>query len=120
MYLKAYKSIETELALPVYQRVDASKLLTELRDTMSKISDISPAIPNNIISTYKVNAKNYKTSQPILANGLDPILIFKDPEEEKHRAKVSFVSNEVVKQTDARVGDNKQELFKKSVLPTKK
>jgi hypothetical protein len=120
MYLKAYKSIETELALPVYQRVDASKLLTELRDTMSKISDISPAIPNNIISTYKINAKNYKTSQPIIANGLDPILIFKDMHEEKSKVKVSFVSNEVVKQTDIRVGENKQELFKKSVAPTKK
>jgi hypothetical protein len=120
MYLKAYKSIETELSLPIYQRVDASKLLNELRDTMSKIADISPAIPNNIINTYKKNSKDYNISQPIIANGLDPISIFRDTHEEKSRVQVSFVSNEVVKKTDKRVGEIPQDLFKKTPLPGKK
>lgn len=117
MYLKAYKSIETELSLPVYQRVDASKLLNELRDTMSKIADISPAIPNNIINTYKRNSRDYNISQPIIANGLDPISIFKDIHEDKSKVQVSFVSNEVVKKTDKRVAEMPQDLFKKTPFP---
>jgi hypothetical protein len=96
MYMKAYKSIETELALPVYQRVDAAKLLNDLRDTMSKISDIAPAIPMNIINAYKKNTRDYNISQPIIANGLDPILIFKATDEDRSKVKISFAKNEVL------------------------
>jgi hypothetical protein len=83
MYMKAYKSIESELALPVYQRVNAAKLLNDLRDTMSKISDIAPPIPTSIIDQYKRSNKDHSVSQPIITNGLEPIVVFRHEEDDK-------------------------------------
>lgn len=115
MYMKAYKSIQTELALPVYQRVDAGKLLDDLRATMSKISDIAPDIPNEIISSYKRNTKDYKISQPIIANGLDPILIFKSEERcQKDESSIKIEFENKVKKSNTR-----PLLFKKSTNPIK-
>ena len=88
MYLKAYKNLETELALPIYQREDAVKLLSNLRDTMAKIADIAPAIPQKIIENYKNNVKMNNTAQPILANGLDPIIVFKETESSKIKVEI--------------------------------
>jgi hypothetical protein len=89
MYMKAYKSIESELALPVYQRVNAAKLLNDLRDTMSKISDIAPPIPTSIIEQYKRANKDHTVSQPIITNGLEPIVVFRHEEDDK--IKINFV-----------------------------
>jgi hypothetical protein len=73
LYLKMYKNIRTELALPVKQRANANILLQNIRDKLARISEIAPQIPNRIIDMYKKKFKDAKISKPIIANGLDPI-----------------------------------------------
>lgn len=78
LYLKIYKTIEVELALPISQRTDANVLLKELRQSMSQIGEQSPMMPDSIIKLFKLNFKDGSTSRPIIANGLDSIKIFKE------------------------------------------
>ena len=80
LYMKAYKKMETELALPVHQRSDAAELLTELRDTMERISEVAPEVPEEIIAKYKVILKTTEktTSLPIIVVGPDTIQVCRD------------------------------------------
>jgi hypothetical protein len=75
LYMKAYKNIETELALPIHQRTDAGKLLGDLREKMARISEVAPAIPSEIIQKYKSVFKKPKTSLPIIISGPENIHI---------------------------------------------
>lgn len=77
LYLKIYKTIEVELALPVPQRTDPNILLKELRQSMSQIGEQAPTIPDAVISSFKNTFKDATTSRPIIANGLDPIKVFR-------------------------------------------
>jgi hypothetical protein len=75
MYMKAYKIIETELALPIHQREHALKILSDLRETMSRISEIAPPLPTDIISAYNKSFKESSVAKPIIANGLTSITV---------------------------------------------
>ena len=75
MYLKVFKNIEIELSLPIHQRTEAGKLLTSLRDKMSRISEVAPPIPEEIIGKYKRAFKNNRTSLPIMIVGPEKINI---------------------------------------------
>jgi len=77
LYLKSYKIIEIELALPVHQRVDASKLLKKMRETMQHVSEVAPPIPNNVIEIYRKHFADSKVAKPIIANDLEEIIIFR-------------------------------------------
>lgn len=79
LYLKSYKIIEVELALPVHQRVDANKLLKKMRESMQHVSEVSPPIPNNVIETYRKHFADSKVAKPIIANDLEEIVIFREP-----------------------------------------
>lgn len=78
LYMQIYKKLEVELALPISQREDPLILLSEVRDKLSKISEVAPDIPEEIITMYKQNFKDNTTSKPIIANGLDTIEIYKE------------------------------------------
>jgi len=75
LYMKAYKIIETELALPIHQRADALKILSDLRETMSRISEIAPPLPADIISIYNNTFKESSVAKPIIANGVSSITV---------------------------------------------
>jgi hypothetical protein len=77
MYLKIYKTIEVELALPANQRTDATMLLKELRQSMNQIGEQAPIVPENVISMFKLQFKDGTTSVPTIANGLDTISVYK-------------------------------------------
>jgi hypothetical protein len=77
LYMKIYKTIEVELALPIPQRTDPNVLLKELRQSMSQIGEQAPSIPEGVIASFKTAFKDATTSRPIIANGLDPIKIFR-------------------------------------------
>ena len=77
LYLKTYKIIEIELALPVHQRVDASKLLKKMRETMQHISEVAPAIPGSVIRMYRQNFADSAVSKPIIVNDLEVIVVSK-------------------------------------------
>jgi len=78
LYLKIYKTIEIELALPASQRANANVLLNEIRQHMNQIGEQAPTIPESIIALFKKEFKDGDTSRPIIANGLDVINVFKN------------------------------------------
>jgi hypothetical protein len=78
LYMKIYKKIEVELALPVAQRVEPQALLADIREKMARISEVAPDVPDSVIMLYKHQFKDNTTSKPIIANGLDAIEIYKE------------------------------------------
>jgi len=78
IYLKLYKTIECELSLPINQRTDANTLLKELRTSMNTIQEQAPVIPESIIMKFKEQFSDGVTARPIVANGLDSIVVFRE------------------------------------------
>jgi hypothetical protein len=76
LYLKLYKLVEVELALPIAQRLPASKLLEDVRKKISHIQEIAPDIPDGVIKEYKARFKDITSAKPIIANGIDEIMVF--------------------------------------------
>lgn len=81
LYLKIYKKIEVELSLPYTQRTDPLKLLEEVREKLARVQEVAPDVPETVITKYKVNFSKGDTKAPIIANGLDRIVVYKDIEE---------------------------------------
>ena len=81
LYLKIYKKIEIELSLPPNQRVLPLKLLEEVREKLARVSEVAPDIPQVIIAEYKKHFKDGDTKKPIIANGLDKIIVYVKPPE---------------------------------------
>lgn len=77
LYMKLYKNLEVELSLPIHQRTDAGVLLKDLREKMTRISELAPEIPQSVINLYKAEFKDSNTAHPIITNGLDPIKVFR-------------------------------------------
>lgn len=81
LYMKIFKKVEVELALPVKQREPPQKLLDEIREKLARINEVAPDVPESVIQLYKKQFKDNNTAHPVIANGLDSITIFKDPPE---------------------------------------
>ena len=79
LYLKIYKKIEIELSLPPEQRLPPLKLLEEIRDKLARVSAVAPDIPESIIADFRKRFKEGETKKPIIANGLDKILVYVRP-----------------------------------------
>ena len=88
LYMQIYKKLEVELALPISQREDPQVLLKEVREKLSKISEVAPDIPESIIESYKQHFKDNITSKPIIANGLDTIEVYKEKEINDTKVKI--------------------------------
>jgi hypothetical protein len=78
LYLKIYKQLEVELALPISQRSEPLKLLEDVRDKLSRVSEVAPDIPDTVIAEFKDKFKDSTAKRPIIANGLDEIMVYKD------------------------------------------
>ena len=79
LYHKTYKMIETQLSLPITQRQPAETFLKQLREEMMRVSETAPIIPERIIHRFREKFRDPQVSVPIIANGLDPIQIWKAP-----------------------------------------
>lgn len=75
LYLKIYKNIEVELALPVNQRVNAIMLLRDLRQNLARVAEIAPLIPSFAIDKYNRIFKTSPVSSPIVTKGIDVITV---------------------------------------------
>jgi len=91
LYMQIYKKLEVELSLPTSQRENPDILLKDVRDKLSKISEVAPDIPEVIITEYKHNFKDSETSKPIIANGLDSIHIYKEKDTDDTKIKIKLV-----------------------------
>jgi hypothetical protein len=91
LYMQIYKKLEVELSLPISQRENPDILLKDVRDKLSKISEVAPDIPEVIITEYKHNFKDSETAKPIIANGLDSIHIYKQKDTDDTKIKIKLV-----------------------------
>jgi len=98
--------IEVELALPVFQRKEAGKLLQDLREKMARISEIAPPLPDGVIREFQKLTKDSKISKPILTNGLDPIVVCK--EEKWHGKEAEY---EKVKQEYEKANEDRKDMM---------
>jgi hypothetical protein len=79
-YEKLFNHISTELALPREDRVQADILLNEIRQSIERLQEIAPAIPDKIIEKFKKDYSNYPdVVRPIIANGLISVSVNKEP-----------------------------------------
>ena len=100
LYLKIYKKLEIELSLPPDQRMPPMKLLEEIRDKLARVSEVAPDIPESVLIEYKNKFKYGEAKKPIIANGLDKIIVYSkplsDPLPSESKVKVSFIPKPTV------------------------
>jgi len=80
LYLKIYKKIEIELSLPVEQRMAPVKLLEEVREKLARVGEVAPDIPVGVLAEYKKQFHDGEAKKPIIANGIDKIIVYHAPE----------------------------------------
>ena len=80
LYLKIYKKIEIELSLPVEQRMAPVKLLEEVREKLARVGEVAPDIPEGVLAEYKKQFHDGEAKKPIIANGIDKIIVYHAPE----------------------------------------
>ncbi len=75
-YGKIYRHILIELALPRKERIAAKDMLKIVREETNRLQEISPQIPDVIISQFHEKFKDVTDiKKPEITNGLDPIYI---------------------------------------------
>jgi hypothetical protein len=80
LYLKIYKKIEIELSLPIEQRMAPIKLLEEVRDKLARVGEVAPDVPETVLDEYKKKFHDGEAKKPIIANGIDKIVVYHAPE----------------------------------------
>lgn len=80
LYLKIYKKIEIELSLPIEQRMLPVRLLEEVRDKLARVGEVAPDVPETVLSEYRKKFHDGEAKKPIIANGLDKIIVYHAPE----------------------------------------
>ena len=80
LYLKIYKKIEIELSLPEEQRMAPVKLLEEVREKLARVGEVAPDIPEGVLAEYKKQFHDGEAKKPIIANGIDKIIVYHPPE----------------------------------------
>lgn len=76
-YDKLYRFIAVELALPRNERMAPKALLKMTRDSYDRLSEISPIIPDSIVSSFrKIYKDKHNIAQPDEANDIHPISIY--------------------------------------------
>ena len=76
-YAKLYRFTKTELGLPRQQRISAKDLIKLINDMYERLNELSPLIPEKILSAFKSKyKKDTLIKRPPIINGLEPIQIF--------------------------------------------
>jgi len=77
-YGKLHRFLMIELSLPRDQRMTAGDLLKTMREQIDRLFETSPAVPPIVIEVFKKTYGDSKdVSRPEIANGIDPIEIYK-------------------------------------------
>jgi hypothetical protein len=80
LYLRIYKKIEIELSLPIEQRMAPIKLLEEVREKLARVGEVAPDVPETVLNEYKKKFHDGEAKKPIIANGIDKIVVYHAPE----------------------------------------
>lgn len=97
LYLKIYKQLEVELALPISQRTDPLTLLQDVRDKLSRVSEVAPDIPDGVIREFREKFKDSSAKRPIIANGLDEIFVYREKDRVDTPIRITLKPSESVK-----------------------
>ena len=82
-YAKLSRFITVELSLPRQERMSPHDLLKYVKDQYDRLAEISPMVPEIIISEFQRKFKNQKDiSKPEEANGIHKIEVYKDEDDE--------------------------------------
>lgn len=77
-YRKLQKFIITEMTLPKTERIRAKDMLKMIRETVERLLETSPAVPEHIIKEYNVRFKSTsEVSHPEMTQGIAKIIINK-------------------------------------------
>ena len=76
LYHKIFKNLEIELSLPPDQRMRPMKLLEDVRNELARVGEVAPDIPEHVIALYKKEFRGGDTKKPVIASGLDKIMVF--------------------------------------------
>ena len=92
-YGKIHKFIVIELSLPRKERMKAKDMLKIIREQLERLSEISPQIPDAIISVFNEKFHDQKNvSKPEITNGLDPIRVYVENSEQLTPPSISKVT----------------------------
>lgn len=79
-YGKLYRFLKIEMSLPRNQRMLPSELLKRVRDDYDRLNEISPLIPDTVITEFKNKFSSEKEiSKPEECNGLEKIIVYENP-----------------------------------------
>jgi hypothetical protein len=56
------------------------KLLEEVRDKLARVGEVAPDVPEGVLSEYRRKFHDGEAKKPIIANGLDKIVVYHAPE----------------------------------------
>jgi hypothetical protein len=76
-YSKLGRFLSIELTLPKTERIAAKDVLKITKDSIERLLETSPAVPDNIINQYKELFKSYTdVAHPDITNGLRKVFIY--------------------------------------------
>lgn len=79
-YSKLSRFLSIELTLPKSERIAAKDVLKITKDSIERLLETSPAIPESIIKSYKHHFKDYHdVAHPDITNGLRKVYINSKP-----------------------------------------
>lgn len=81
MYNKLFTTVAVELALPRQERAQPEQILSQLRSTMERLAETTPSPPQSVIDSFNRHFKDEDRtiSRPVETNGLQKIVIFRNP-----------------------------------------
>jgi hypothetical protein len=83
-YAKLFRFITVELSLPREERMSPHDLLKYVKDQYDRLAEISPMVPDLIISQFQSKFKNQKDiSKPEETNGIHKIEIYNPSDDEE-------------------------------------
>jgi hypothetical protein len=78
-YSKLFSQLNIELSLPRAERSSVDVILGNMRDTMERLAEVTPSVPEEIIAEFNKKYDSYKDiGIPIEANGLSKIIVFRE------------------------------------------
>lgn len=80
-YSRLYRFLAIEMGLPREERMNPKDLLKHTKDSIDRLQEISPAVPNEVKKEFQSKFSKYKDiAFPEEVNGLEKILIFREKE----------------------------------------
>lgn len=110
---KFYRNIKTELAKHPLDRMRPTELLKISKEEFDRLLEISPPVPDKVISSFKSHFKNTNgLTKPEICDVIMPTSIYEITEDERDELKRMFISTEPTETVVEVTEDKKLTKFK--------